>query len=172
MTALSTSERLANAIWREISNPARIFTKGQIQHALQGNGIYRSQATLFGNTVIRRILESKAASKNLALVIDRGCVFVTTEEWEILHKTVRQLRYAATFGESIGHEGRGIDKLLASADPISRAMGRLAITTGTNGALLRRELESAESALATTFEAGRAAANAHFAAARNRALTR
>jgi len=169
---LSAPERLANAIWREISSPTRIHTKGEIQRSLQGNGIYRSQATLFGNTVIRRILESKAAAKGLALVIDRGCVFVTTEEWEILHRTVRQLRYHATHGESLAHDGRGIEALLTSTDPVSRNMARLAITAGVNATSLRRELEDAEAVLATTFEAGRAAAIEHFARCRERALTK
>ena len=163
-------ERLANAIWREIMNPSRIYTKSQVHQALYKNGIRRSMSTLFGNTTIRRILESKAETKGLALIIERGCIFVTTEEWEILHKKVRNLRYLMTLAQSIGHEGTGIDILLASADPVSRNMGRQAIAAGVFGDGLRRELDAAEGAIALTFEAGRKAANAAFAKARARAL--
>ena len=169
MTSLSATERVANAVWRVIHNPARIYTKGQIQKALMTVGITKSMYTLF-NTDVRRLLEDKAAQKGLAVVIDKGCVFVTSEEWQILHKTVRELRYHATHGESIGHVGRGIDKLMTSADPISQEMGKLAITAGVQGHLMRVELESAEAVLATTFEAGRRAADDHFAKARARAL--
>lgn len=168
MTTLSADERIANAIWRVIGNPARIYTKHQIREALIANGVTRSMYTLF-NIGVRRLLEDKAEAKGMALVIERGCVFVTTQEWEILHKTVKSLRYYATFGESIGHEGRGVNQLLASADPISRTMGRLAITAGVNGVAMRRELETAEEILAVTFEAGRDAANTAFARARARA---
>jgi hypothetical protein len=163
-------ERLANAIWREIQNPRKIYTKSQVHQALYANGIRRSMPTLFGNTAIRRILESKAEKKGLALVIERGCIFVTTEEYEILHKTVRMLRYYATLGESIGHEGRGVNRLLMASDPVSRAMGALALTAGVNGAQIRRDLEAANAALALSFKEGRDAANAAFAKARARTL--
>jgi len=172
MTALTADERLANAIWRVIRKPSEINSKTQIRAALDADGIHRSMTTLFGNTHIRRLLESKAADKGLSLVIDRGCVFVTTEEWFILQKQVRTLRYVATLAESVGHEGRGNDVLMSAADPVSRNMGVQAVAAGVFGAALRAQLTAADAALATTFEAGRAAANAKFAARRAKALAR
>lgn len=170
MTALSANERLANAIWREIRNPARIYSKNQIKAILEANGIVRSHSTLFNNLEIRRLLEDKAEAIGLGVVIARACIFVTTEEWEILHRTVRQLRYLMTLAQSVGHEGRGTGILLASIDPVSREMGRQAIAAGVYGAGLQHAMDAAEAAIATTFEAGRAAANATFIRRRARAI--
>jgi hypothetical protein len=172
MTALTADERLANAIWRVVHKPSQIYSKSQIRTALAADGIYRSMTTLFGSTSIRRLLESKAAAKGLALVIDKGCVFVTTEEYEILHKQVRILRYLSTLAESVGHAGRGNDILMAAHDPVSQSMGQRAVAAGIFGADLRAALTVADAALATTFEAGRRAADAQFAARRARAIAR
>jgi hypothetical protein len=163
------NEMLANAIWAEIRNPARIFTKSQVHQALFRNGIRRSMPTLFGNTDVRRLLEDKAEAKGMALVIERGCIFITTQEWQILHKKVTLLRYLMTLAQSVGHEGTGNDILMSSADPVSRNMGRQAIAAGVFGAALRRELNEANEVLATTFKEGRQAANEHFAKCRARA---
>lgn len=170
MTVLTAHERLANAIWREISNPHRIYSKSQIHQALYKNGVRRSMATLFGSTLIRRELENKAAAKGLALVIRDECMFVTTESYEILWRQTKSLKDAITRLESVGHVGRGNEILLAEADPASQYVGRTAITAGAIGAGLRRELEVNEGALAATFQAGRKAANEAFAKARARSL--
>ena len=169
MTMLSADMRTANQIWAIIKDPKKIYSKAEILGALATQGVYRSRY-IFNNINVRRMLEDKAQAKKLALVIDQGCVFVTTNEWQILHRTVRQLRYLITFGESIGHDGRGIDQLLASADPISKEMGKLAMTAGVNATMMRTQLNAAEKAIALTFEAGRMAAKSQFVKARAKAI--
>ena len=169
MTGMTADERLANAIWRVIFNPRKIYTKSQIQTALRADGISRTQNALF-NTGVRRLLEDKADKKGLAVIIQWGCCFTTTDEWQILHKKVGRLRYLMTLAQSIGHEGTGNEILLAAADPVTRNMGRQAVAAGVFGDGLRRELEAGERVLATTFKAGRKAANEAFAKARARSL--
>ena len=170
MTGFTASDRaLANAIWREIHNPRKIFTKSQVHQALYRNGVRRSMATLFGSTAVRRLLEDKAEAKGLALVIRDSCIFVTTESYEILWRQTKALKDAITRLESVGHVGRGNDILLGEADVASRYVGQTAITAGAIGAGLRRDYETHEALLAVTFKAGRDAANAAFSAARARA---
>jgi hypothetical protein len=127
-------------------------------------------ATLFGSTSIRRLLEDKAAEKGWTLVIDYGCIFVTVEEYQILHKKIGLLRAWVTRGESLGHAGTGVEQLMASADPVSQGTGRLSALAGLQSHLIKTELESMEKSIALTFKDGRAAANAAFAAARGRAM--
>jgi len=160
---------IANEVWVEIRDSRKIHSKREIRFAIHANtGIWRDDSVLF-NTDVRRLLEIKAAAKGMAVIIERNCCWVTSSEYYAMFKVAKNLRYQITHGESLANDGNGVNVLQASTNPLARHLATLASSAGAHAQWLRNELDAIDAVLATTFDAGRAAARADFAVRRARA---